>query len=87
MKLYKCWLSFVESFLWFYGWLFNLVDLSDFLINRGFFADIDENDVSNLWFFLVECLLFFGLFVLLFKFLYVFDRLFLLIFYVFVFEI
>lgn len=48
MKLYKCWLSFVESFLRFYGWLFNLVDLSDFLINRGFFADIDENDVSNL---------------------------------------
>lgn len=50
MKLYKCWLLFVESFLWFYGWLFNLVDLSDFLINRGFFVDIDENDVSNLWF-------------------------------------
>lgn len=50
MKLYKCWLSSVESSLRLYGWSVNLVDPSDPSINRGPPVDTDENDdVSNLW--------------------------------------
>lgn len=48
MKLYKCWLSPVESSLGLYGWSFNLVDPSDPSINRGPPVDTDENDVGNL---------------------------------------
>lgn len=51
MKLYKCWLSSVESSLRLYGWSVNLGDPSDPSINRGPPVDTDENDddVSNLW--------------------------------------